>query len=102
MLEYSESRVNQILKDIPPVGSFEDRNSGCALTLQRVGEINDMTTVNTLEEFLEPDFNKIWAKQRSEPGASVDVKSLVEELHKQTIADSRSLRSISMTDNKQQ
>ena len=37
LLEYNETRVNQILKDIPPVGSFSDRNSGCALTVPKGG-----------------------------------------------------------------
>ena len=49
-----------------------------------MGEIHDTTTVNTLEEFLEPDFNKIWAKQRSVPGASINIKELVDELKLQS------------------
>ena len=84
LLEYSPEKVRSILNEIPPVGAFTDRNSGCALTLQKTGEIHDTTTVTTLEEFVEPEFDKIWAKQRSVPGSNVDVKSLVEELKLQS------------------
>jgi hypothetical protein len=89
LLEYSEDRVSQILKDIPANGAFTDLYNGCSLTMTKMGETHDSIIVKTLEEFLEPDFNKIWANKRSVPGASVDVKALVEELKLQSTMSSQ-------------
>jgi hypothetical protein len=88
LLEYNESSVNQILKDIPPVGSFSDVVNGCSLTLQKVGEIHDLIAVKSIEEYLEP-FDQIWAKKRSVPGASVDVKSLIKEMREQSLTENQ-------------
>jgi hypothetical protein len=90
LLEYSAEKVHSILKEIPPNGAFIDLYNGCTLTLTRLSEVHDTTTVRSLEEFLDPDFDKIWAKKRSVPGASVNIKELVDELKLQSTVASES------------
>jgi hypothetical protein len=51
-------------------------------------ERHDSITVKVLDEFLEP-FETVWHRYRDpNPTGSINVKSLVEELHKQSLAAS--------------
>jgi hypothetical protein len=85
LLEYSEDKVHQILRDFPPAGEFSDLYNGCSLTLKKVGEAHDLAIVKSLSEFLEP-FDMVWNRLRNpNTGAKIDVKELVTELQKQTI-----------------
>jgi hypothetical protein len=87
LLEYSEEKVHSILREIPPVGSYSDVYNGCSLVLQKVGEIHDLMCVKSLEEYFEP-FETVWHRYRDpNPTGSINVKSLVEELHKQSLAN---------------
>ena len=85
LLEYSADKVHQIIRDIPPAGDFSDLYNGCTLTLVKTGETHNAIAVKSLAEFLEP-FDTVWQKYRSPKAGSVDVKELVTELQKQTIA----------------
>jgi hypothetical protein len=87
LLEYSEDKVNQIIRDIPPVGDFADMNNGCGLCFLKIGETQNAMSIKSLEEFTAPDFLKVWQKYRDpKPDTKLDVKELVAELQKQTIA----------------
>jgi hypothetical protein len=86
LMEFSADKVHQILRDIPPAGDFSDLYNGCSLTFVKIGETHNATTVKTLAEFLEP-FDVVWHKHMDPSSvAQVDVKELVTELQKQTIA----------------
>ena len=85
LIEFSEEKVHSILKEIPPIGDFTDRNNGCALTLVNLKEMQNAMVVKTLSEFLEP-FDVVWKRYRTPPNASVDIKELIAQLQKQTVA----------------
>lgn len=86
LIEYSEKKVQEILETIPPNGAFTDLYNGCTLTLVKVGETQDTMVVKTLSEFFE-DFETVWKRYRNpNPTGKIDVKELVSELQKQTIA----------------
>ena len=56
------------------------------MTFVKIGETHNATIVKSLAEFLEP-FDTIWRKHMDpNSGAQVDVKELVTELQKQSIA----------------
>ena len=85
LIEFTEEKVHSILKENPPIGDFTDLYHGCSLCLVKVGETQDTTSVKSLNEFLEP-FDEIWARNRSIPNANVDIKGLISELQKQSVA----------------
>ena len=75
LLEYSEDKVHQILRDFPPAGEFSDLYNGCSLTLKKVGEAHDLAIVKSLSEFLEP-FDMVWNRLRNpNTGAKIDATS---------------------------
>lgn len=86
LIEFSEKKVHEILETIPPNGAFSDLYNGCTLTLVKVGETQDTICVKVLSEFLEP-FETVWHRYRDpNPTGKIDIKELVSELQKQTVA----------------
>jgi hypothetical protein len=85
LTEYSENKVHQILKEIPPNGDFTDLYNGTTLTFVKVGETQDTMVVRTLSEFFE-DFETVWKRNRTIPNPNVDIKALIAELQKQSLA----------------
>lgn len=88
-IEFSESNTREILKQTAPVGDFSDRQNGCSLTLVKIGETQNTTTVRSLSEFLEP-FEDIWTRNMNpNSGAKIDIRNLVDELQKRNDVDSK-------------
>jgi hypothetical protein len=76
--EWNEEVFRSVLKMIR--GQAGDSYQGCALTLQKEGEVQDSTSVKTIEDFLLP-FDTIWEKNRNaQPITRIDSKQLLKDL----------------------